>query len=367
MKSNYLIAALATALVVCSSSLTMAQWLLTGNAGTTPGTNFIGTTDTAHLIFKTNSASGSGERMRITSSGFIGMGVTTPGSKLHVKDNTSASTSGYGPFTISSGTGTTNEMRFDGNHIQTVSKAVNGTIASSLAINMNGGSIAIGTSSTSARLNVGADTGERALQVAINGSTKLMIESNGGTALGYGSSNTPPSNGLIVKGKTGIGKVNPTAMLHVTADANERALQVAINGSTKLMVESNGGVAMGYGSSNTPPGDGLIVNGNVGIGTASPNYKLDVCGTIRAKEVRVETGWCDFVFEKNYPLPSLSALEDFIKTHKHLPDVTPGLIIESEGLEVGKAASQMIRKIEELTLYVIALQKQVDDLKKPSK
>ena len=69
------------------------------------------------------------------------------------------------------------------------------------------------------------------------------------------------------------------------------------------------------------------------------------------------------MFEKDYKLPSLKQVEDFIKKNKHLPDVTPGPQIENNGLEVGKVASQMIKKIEELTLYVIELQKQVDALK----
>ncbi|MDN5356162.1 MAG: trimeric autotransporter adhesin [Rikenellaceae bacterium] len=58
-------------------------WLLTGNAGTTPGTNFIGTTDAKDLVFKTNST----EIMRITSGGNVGIGTTSPAQKLHVTGN----------------------------------------------------------------------------------------------------------------------------------------------------------------------------------------------------------------------------------------------------------------------------------------
>jgi hypothetical protein len=65
-------------------------------------------------------------------------------------------------------------------------------------------------------------------------------------------------------------------------------------------------------------------------------------------------------------LKPLSEVETFIKENKHLPDVTKGSIIESEGLEVGKTSAQMIKKIEELTLYVIDLQKQVNELKEES-
>ena len=86
--------------------------------------------------------------------------------------------------------------------------------------------------------------------------------------------------------------------------------------------------------------------------------------TIRATKVNVNAKWwSDFVFSDDYKLPSLATVEAFIKANKHLPDVTPGAIIESEGLEIGKTSAQMIKKIEELTLYIIDLQKQVNELK----
>jgi len=54
-----------------------------------------------------------------------------------------------------------------------------------------------------------------------------------------------------------------------------------------------------------------LSNGNVGIGVTSPVYRLEVCGTIRAKEVRVETGWCDYVFEKDYKLRTVDELDRY--------------------------------------------------------
>ena len=112
-------------------------------------------------------------------------------------------------------------------------------------------------------------------------------------------------------------------------------------------------------------------NGNVGIGVESPVYKLEVCGTIRAKEVRVETGWCDYVFEKNYKLKSIDELEKYINDNKHLPGIAPASEVEKEGLKVAEMNKAMMEKIEELTLYVIQLSKdnkklqdEIDALKK---
>jgi len=95
------------------------------------------------------------------------------------------------------------------------------------------------------------------------------------------------------------------------------------------------------------------VSGNVGIGTESPGNKLDVNGTIRAKEVRVESGWADFVFDKEYNLQNLSEVELFINEHKHLPDVPDAKSVEKNGVNLGEMNALLLKKIEELTLYSI--------------
>jgi hypothetical protein len=105
-------------------------------------------------------------------------------------------------------------------------------------------------------------------------------------------------------------------------------------------------------------------NGNVGIGTSNPTNKLDVNGTIRAKEVKVETNWSDFVFEDNYTLPTLDNVESFIKENKHLPDIPSAKEVEEEGLSMSQMMAKQMQKIEELTLYVIEQNKQLTNQNK---
>ncbi len=118
-------------------------------------------------------------------------------------------------------------------------------------------------------------------------------------------------------------------------------------------------------ASSTTPSTGISImaldrSGSIGMGTSpNPFYRLSVCGNIRAEDVVVETGWCDFVFEEEYPLRPLDEVESFIKTHKHLPDIPAGDSIESNGLSLANISSKFILKIEELTLYTIEQDKQI--------
>jgi hypothetical protein len=91
-------------------------------------------------------------------------------------------------------------------------------------------------------------------------------------------------------------------------------------------------------------------NGNVGIGTLNPTNKLDVNGTIRAKEVKVETNWADHVFQEDYNLPTLDTVESYIKENKHLPDIPSAKEVEEEGLSMSQMMAKQMQKIEELTL-----------------
>jgi hypothetical protein len=107
-------------------------------------------------------------------------------------------------------------------------------------------------------------------------------------------------------------------------------------------------------------------NGNVGIGTSSPDHKLDVNGAVRAKEFFVETGWADFVFQDDYELPSLGEVKTHIEEHGHLPGVPSSAEVQKNGLEMGQAQTLMMQKIEELTLYVLQLSDENAALKENS-
>lgn len=105
-------------------------------------------------------------------------------------------------------------------------------------------------------------------------------------------------------------------------------------------------------------------NGNVGIGVDNPNEKLSVNGTIKAKEIIVtNTGWADYVFEDNYDLKPLNEVAKYIEENKHLPGIPTTKEVEENGVSVGEMQAKLLEKVEELTLYMIDLKKENQELK----
>lgn len=111
------------------------------------------------------------------------------------------------------------------------------------------------------------------------------------------------------------------------------------------------------------------VNGDVGIGTMNPQAKLAVNGTVLAKRVKVSVAaesWPDFVFNKNYVLPSLQEVENYISEHQHLPDMPAAAEVAKDGHDLGEMNRKLLQKVEELTLYIIDLQKRIATLEQRS-
>lgn len=113
----------------------------------------------------------------------------------------------------------------------------------------------------------------------------------------------------------------------------------------------------------------LITDGNVGIGIDNPKNKLDVNGTIKAKEIKVELDpeWPDFVFKKGYKLPTLEEVKKHIEEKGTLPGVPGESDVKANGVSLGEVNAILLQKIEELTLYVIKQQEEIDILKEKVK
>ena len=326
------------ALTVINVKTNAQSWKLTGNSGIDTANNFLGTKDNKILVFRTKNL----ERMRIAVGGKVGIGTKTPSAVLSVSapgNFVSLSTPGY--FILGEATGP--NMTMDYNVIQARS---NGS-AASLYLNYYGGTTYVGPSS--------------ALQVAATGTTL--------TTGNFNFNNSTQSIQFANPSAT------PAPMIYMfssgTTNTNRMVVAHSPSYPTWGLQYSDVGDQFDFLGAGTSRMSINLSNGNVGIGVTAPVYKLEVCGTIRAKEVRVETGWCDYVFDKGYKLRSINELEQYINDNKHLPGVSPASEVEKDGLKVAEMNKAMMEKIEELTLYVIQLskdnkklQEEIDALKK---
>ncbi|WP_281988346.1 tail fiber protein [Aquimarina aggregata] len=109
----------------------------------------------------------------------------------------------------------------------------------------------------------------------------------------------------------------------------------------------------------------IIANGNVGIGTATPDARLTVKGKIHAEEVKIDLSVPapDYVFKKEYELLTIDEVQQHIKEKGHLPNIPSAEVMENNGIELGAMNMKLLEKIEELTLYTIAQEKEIKTLK----
>jgi len=157
---------------------------------------------------------------------------------------------------------------------------------------------------------------------------------------------------------------------YVTA-FNEAGIESAK--SNVISVTTNTSSGGGVSSGNSPwikSGSNVSVatsSDNVAIGRSTvPNgYKLAVDGNIRTREVRVDQdNWPDYVFDKDYDLPSLEEIQRYIKEKGHLPNIPSAKEVEQNGIELGEMNKLLLEKIEELTLYILDQERRINNQQK---
>ncbi|WP_291287726.1 hypothetical protein [Flavobacterium sp.] len=112
----------------------------------------------------------------------------------------------------------------------------------------------------------------------------------------------------------------------------------------------------------------ISTEGNIGIGMTNPVNKLDVNGTIHSREVKVDlSGWPDYVFKKEYTLPTLEEVEKQITEKGHLKNIPSEEEVLKNGINLGEMNAKLLQKIEELTLYMIEMKKDIAILKEENK
>lgn len=278
----------------------------------------------------------SGANIYNTNTGNVGIGLTNPTYKLHISKsspNIGLFDAGKNHFSGSITGDSTNLI------ISAYKKLVGG--------NNESGNLILQQSTSgfpgSVAGNVGIGVDDPAEKLAINGSVGLF---NGSTLYGRISNNT---GDFLINAKTGVFQ---------GSQPNHLILQY----SSGLPVLAGN---IGIGILN--PQAKLHIGSNVMIGTGNPasGYALSVNGKIISEELKVQlkANWPDYVFSKNYNLKPLDELRSFIELNNHLPNIPPASFMEKNGIEVGEMQRKVVEKIEELTLYILQLEKEIKELK----
>jgi hypothetical protein len=288
------------------------------------------------------------------SNSFVGIGTTSPSSKLHVVGAGSNLNVGNpdvisGDLVVQSNTGGRNTSR--GAALEFVIPA-----------NTDGSNLwGQGRIMT---VPGDANSGSAAGKLVLGTRRYWQKPGTFAAAWNYGDDLTIDSQGNI-----GVGTLSPARPLHIN---NTGGGIVRLQSLTAIWdVQSDAFYNGNYGVVNYTGGyadatKSFVINGTTGyfgIGTSLPDSKLAVKGQVHANEVKVDLNvpGPDYVFEKDYKLTSLEEIKNYIDQNKHLPEVPSAKEMEKNGVQLGEMNMLLLKKIEELTLYVIELKKRDDE------
>jgi hypothetical protein len=202
-----------------------------------------------------------------------------------------------------------------------------------------------------------------------------------GSATDLNAANWTERMKITDDGKVGIGTPNPFYTLDVIGQAKGSDI-VVDNGAAdggRLILYSAGNPewrVRNFGGLGFFPGEGkptalwLDNSGNVCIGGQNPHgFKLAVNGNAIFTKVVVKdyNNWPDYVFNTTYRLRPLSEVEQYINEHHHLPEVVSAEEVQKNGLDISENQAALLKKIEELTLYVIEQEKKINSLANENK
>lgn len=317
------------------------------------------------------------ERMRVSSDGNLGVGTTTPGLKTHIN--------GITGFPATTGTAQTGVLRLQGlSNNAVLDFGVNGILGAylqstnqtalnsnyPLLLNPNGGNVSIGTTApaTISLLQVQKNIDGATLGSFVN--TDPGVNAKASVSVG----STPSIGGTfgsfeyLGAGRTVTGLLGPDRTM------------LRGNGTGGLMLTAEnaaGNIAFATGgASGNNERMRITSDGNVSIGTTDPKgYKLAVNGSVVANAVTVKVyPWADYVFNDDYKLLSLTEVKKYIDKNHHLPDMPSAAQVQKDGLNLGEINTALTKKVEELTLYLIEKndqlnkqQKEIDLLKEQFK
>lgn len=190
-----------------------------------------------------------------------------------------------------------------------------------------------------------------------SGQVEIGSKSNHPVHIGAGDNKSHIS--VLPNGNVGIGQESPDS---------DSKLWVKNDDRVGILSESVYGSSGGYGFLSSFPDRQFKAFVALNRETDEEVFVVKGDGHVYAQEITVALApFPDYVFESEYKLMSINQVEDYISINSHLPNIPSAKEIEKNGIGVGELQTLQMEKIEELTLYIIQLQKQIDELNKKIK